>query len=449
MPARVPRPRRGGDPAHRGPGDRVAGRVVASHALAAVGMSLPWPLLLLEVSERSSDGWVLGAAAAARMLPYVLVSWCAGRIGDRVRRDRVVRLTLAARVVLLGLTGVALAGDHVLLAVVAATLAVAVATPAYPSLAAGMPGLAGRRSDRMTALLVTVEVASFVVGPAVGGLLLVPVLRPATVPMAVALVLLGWLAFAGVRVPSPVVVDVRAVLTVTREPLWRNVLAMRAIGVASLVNVVLGATGVALVGLSVEVWRSPDVGYGLATSALGFGALGGPLVGLAVVALVRPRWSRAGVALVLTGLPVALVAAAPDHLWALAPLAVVGAAATYVEAEAIADIQEAVPDGRRAGVLGISDSAIVTAMMLGAFAAPPVAAVVGHRWLLVLLGVLCCLGAGRWPEAPTPPVVVDVRDRVVGAAGAGDGQRRGRATRMATSSRTSTSSQAASSASLT
>ena len=404
------------DPRHRdaGVGARIAERVVLSHALAAIGMSLPWPLLLLEVSERSSAAWVLGLAAAARMLPYVAVSWCAARIGDRVRRDRVVRVTLLARVVLLALTGVALAVDEVLLAVVAATLAVAVATPAYPALAAGMPGLAGPRSERMTALLVTVEVASFVVGPAVGGLMLTQALRPATVPVAVALVVVAWLVFAGVRVPTTVRA-LRGVAVVPHESLWRNRPALRAIAVASLVNVVLGAVGVALVGLAADVWQSHDEGFGLATSALGFGALGGPLVGLLVVAFVRPRWSRAGVALVLTGAPVALVAAAPDHLWALAPLAVVGAAATYVEAEAISDIQAAVPDERRAGVLGISDSAIVSAMMVGAFAAPVLAALIGDRWLMVLLGALCCAGVmwARGARPSTPVEVVDVRGVVI------------------------------------
>ena len=189
---------------HRGadPGWRAPERVVVAHALAALGMSLPWPLLLLEVSERSSSGWMLGLAAAARMLPYVAISWCAGRIGDRVRRDRLVRITLVLRIVLLVVTGAALLVDQLVVAVVAATLAVAVATPAYPSLAAGMPALAGRRSEQMTGLLVTVEVASFVVGPALGGLMLVPLLRPATAFVSVGLVVIAWLVMTGIRLPA-------------------------------------------------------------------------------------------------------------------------------------------------------------------------------------------------------------------------------------------------------
>ena len=128
--------------------------------------------------ERAGDGWVLGVAGAARMLPYVALSWAAGRLADRYARDRIVRLTLLARLGLLFGVAAALAVGQTWLALVAATLAIAVATPAYPALAAAMPGLAGRQTERATSLLVTCEVASFVVGPALGGLLLAPATRP-------------------------------------------------------------------------------------------------------------------------------------------------------------------------------------------------------------------------------------------------------------------------------
>ena len=50
---------------------RPVHRTIASHALAAVAMSLPWPLVVVLVWEQVGDGWVLGLAGAARMLPYV------------------------------------------------------------------------------------------------------------------------------------------------------------------------------------------------------------------------------------------------------------------------------------------------------------------------------------------------------------------------------------------
>lgn len=381
-------------------------RVVVAHALAAVGMSLPWPLLLLEVSERSSSPWVLGLAAAARMLPYVAISWCAARLGDRVRRDRLVRATLVGRVVLLLAVGGALVADQVAVAVVAATLAVAVATPAYPALAAGMPALAGRRTERLTGLLVTVEVASFVVGPAIGGLLLVPALRPAAVPVAVVLVLVAWVLMAGVRLPA-----VAAAPASERERLRHNVAALRAIAAICVVNLVLAGTGVALVGLAADVWGSAEVGYGISTAALGFGALAGPLVAPAVALAVRAR-ERAAVGMLLLGAPLAGVAVATGHGWALAPLALAGAAATFVEAEATGHIQRAVRDDARAGVLGVTDSAMVAAAMVGAFGTPLLAEVVGHRWLVVLLGAVAVAGAVL-ARGPATPRVVDVRDVVV------------------------------------
>ena len=248
----------------------------------------------------------------------------------------------------------------------------------------------------MTGLLVTVEVASFVVGPALGGLMLVPLLRPATTFVSVGLVVLAWVVMAGIRLPAAT----RAVgfrIDAESEPLWRNAPAVRAIAVICVVNLVLAGTGIALVGLASDVWGSAEVGYGVATAALGFGALAGPLVALAVVGVVRGRW-RAPVGMLLLGVPVASVALATGHLWALAPLALAGAAATYVEAEATGHIQRAVRDDARAGVLGVTDSAMVAAAMVGAFGAPLVGDLIGHRWLLVLLGgaaAACVLRGSR------------------------------------------------------
>ncbi len=57
---------------------RPVPRLLGAHALAAVAMSLPWPLLLLLVWQRTGGtargDLLLGLAAAARMLPYVLLS---------------------------------------------------------------------------------------------------------------------------------------------------------------------------------------------------------------------------------------------------------------------------------------------------------------------------------------------------------------------------------------
>ena len=67
-----------------------AHRVVLSHACAAVGMSLPWPVLLVTVEATTDSATLLGVAAAARLLPYVALSWLSGRLADRRERARIV-----------------------------------------------------------------------------------------------------------------------------------------------------------------------------------------------------------------------------------------------------------------------------------------------------------------------------------------------------------------------
>ena len=351
-----------------------ARRTIASHALAAVGMSLPWPLLVLLIWERAGDGWVLGVAGAARMLPYVALSWAAGRLADRFVRDRIVRLTLVSRAFALLAVAVALAAGHTWLALGAATFAVAVATPAYPALAAAMPGLAGRHTEGATSLLVTCEVASFVVGPALGGLLLAPSTRD-LVPWAAMLCLVAaWLLFEGVRLPAPTFVVARTRATGVLAALRTSSVLRGAVAAVAVVNAVAASVALALLPLA-EGWSGSGEGtaFGIATGALGFGALGGPLLGR-----IGDRWGL-GPRVWLVVLAACLIGVAPaPSLWVAVPLlAVAGAAAVQVEIVATAFVQVAAPDRLRASVLGLTDTAMVAAALLGALVAPTMAATLG------------------------------------------------------------------------
>lgn len=355
-------------------------RTIASHALAAVGMSLPWPLLVLLVWEQTSDGWAVGLAGAARMLPYVALSWAAGRLADRFARDRIVRLTLVARTLSLLVVAAALASGQTWLALGAATIAIAVATPAYPALAAGMPGLAGERTERATSLLVTCEVASFVVGPALGGLLLTPATRDLVPWAAVVCVVGAWLLFEGVRLPAPV-----SVVALTRETgvvaALRSSSALRgAVAAVAVVNAVAASVGLALLPLAAGWMPDEGTAFGIATGALGFGALGGPVLGR-----LGARWRLGARAwLVVLAVAVAAVALAPT-LWVAVPLlAIAGASAVQLEIVATALVQRAAPDRLRASVLGLTDTAMVAAALLGALVAPILATALGPEVVVLL-----------------------------------------------------------------
>jgi MFS family permease len=360
-------------------------RLLVSHALAAVGMSLPWPLLLLLVWQRGDGDLAVGLTGAARMLPYVGLSWATGTFADRFRRDRVVRATLVARAVLLLLVGGLVAHGLLLGAVLAASAAIACGTPAYPALAAAMPTLAGDDRRRATDRLVTIEVASFVVGPAVGALLLrVGAWLPV---VGVAMTLAALVLMRGVDLPC-------AASTVSQRSSERSsawlVLGVaarcagvpRAIGTVSLLNAVLAGVGLALLPLASDVWGG---GYGIATAVLGFGALGAP--GLA--RLGRTSASRTRFGMVALSVALALMTLSQVVAWALPMLALVGASSVHVEAAATETIQDAVPDERRAGILGLTDSAMVAAALAGAMVTPWLATALGPRVLVIVMASAC------------------------------------------------------------
>jgi MFS family permease len=115
-------------------------RILVAHGLGATALGLPWPGLLVAVWDDSHSNGRLGLTGAARMAPYVLLSWLAGRVADRLSRGRLVRANLAARVAALVATALRLAGDHAGAAVACACLTVALGTPAYPAIVGGRGG---------------------------------------------------------------------------------------------------------------------------------------------------------------------------------------------------------------------------------------------------------------------------------------------------------------------
>ncbi len=353
------------------------GRLVAAHGLAAVAMAMPWPALLAATWGATGSELWLGVVGAARMLPYVALSWLAGRLADRVPRLGLVRVVTGLRAGLLIACALLMARGDAFGAVVVATLVVAVGTPAYPALAAAMPRLAGARSESVTTWLVTVEVSAFVVGPAVGGLLLGPLGAGGSVGLAAVTAVAASAVLSTVDTRH----DVRA--GAARHPghvgaLVRSPGAVRAIAAVAVVNAVEAAAAIALLPMTVLVWGGGDTTFGTATAALGFGALATPLLHRLAHGM--------RLAVVLTAGALVAVAVSPVVGLALLPLALVGTAGTQVECEATAVIQYAVPDELRAFALGVTDTAMVSAAMVGAAVAPWLAGAVGPRVLFASLG---------------------------------------------------------------
>ncbi len=394
--------------------DLTTRRAIGGHAAGALAVSVPWPLLLVEVAQRSHDPFLLGLAASARMLPFIVCSWAAGRLADRMRRDVLIRLTLVARGALLLLTAVALVNGRVWEAVVAAGLAVAVSTPAYPALVAAMPGLAEREGRRATDLLVTVEVGAFVVGAALGGVLLAPATRMVIPWLPVVLVVLAAALLFPVRIPRPEAPDDPSARVSALTALAGAPAARRAIGVMAVVNLADSLVALALIPLALGRWGSDEAGYGIAIGALGLSSLGAPLL----TRLAGTPSRRSVRSLVLMGLGLLLVVPAPSVGWSLAPLALVGAASVAVEASATGVLQDELPDSVRATVLGLNDAVIITAALVGSLLAPVAIAAVGGALVLTSTALLVLLAgwwvrprAGAVAEGVEPPASVVLTQR--------------------------------------
>ncbi len=372
-------------------------RLIASHGLSATAMAMPWPALLAVTWHHTHSGAALGLVGAARMAPYVLLSWAAGSLGDRVPRSVLVKGSTRLRVVLLALTTLAVASDRLGTAVVLATLVVVAGTPAYPAIAASMPATAGARSETATGWLVTLEVSAFVVGPALGGVLLTVAGAQAAVLVAVLVAATASVLLTGVTVGESRPSRGTPAVPERLLPLVLNSAGTaRVIAAVAVINLVIGAVGVALLPMAEHTWGDEDA-FGLLTAAVGFGALGTPVVRRFL--RLPPTAIRA--ALVLVSLPLLLVAATPAWRWALVPLFMLGAAATEVECVATTIIQRSVPDRARAFALGLTDSVMVTGALIGAVLAPWTAQTFGPRTLLIgcaaATASLLLVGAPRRP----------------------------------------------------
>ena len=377
--------------------DGTTRRAIVAHAIGALAVALPWPLLLVLVASNTDNPWLLGLAGSARMLPYVAISWLTARLADAMRRDLIVRVTLVARGILLTATAVAVVAERPWTAVVCCTLAVAIATPAYPAMVAAMPGIAGAQRRTATDLLVTVEVAAFVVGAGVGGLLLHPTTRDLLPWVPVAMTVLAMVLILPVTMPAPSRRRPHEQRPSAYAALRRAPSAWRAIAVMAAVNLGISLVALALLPLAMESWSSDAAGYGLATGVLGFAALGAPLLRrLGATPMISMRRG-----LFLVALGIVLVVPAPTIGWALVPLAVAGAAAVSVEAAATSDHQEEVSDDVRATVFGRNDSVIVAAALVGSLLAPVSVEAVGGGPALAATAVGLALAAW-WARASAP-----------------------------------------------
>ena len=147
----------------------------------------------------------------------------------------------------------------------------------------------------------------------------------------------------------------------------------------------LGMIDTIIIVLALDILHTGEAGVGFLNAALGIGSIVGASV--AMVATQRARLfptMRAG--LVVTGAPLALIAAAPV---AAAPmLALSGAGMQLCDVSARTMLQRVVPDDKLGRVLGVLESLYVGLEGIGAFAASLLVVWIGPRWSLLVASLV-------------------------------------------------------------
>lgn len=376
--------------------------LIAHHAASATGQTLGTVAVTAAVWDQTgSSSWV-AAAAAARLLPYVLVSMFAGVVADRRDRRSVLAASAITRAVLVLVLAGAVGIEAAPALLVGLTfLITAAGTPCYPALAAAMPVVVPTEDlAPANGILTTIESSAFVVGPALGGVVLLagPAEVALVVNAAVFLLALACLAPVGdlgggshvergdsERITEALRTGVRAIVGSPD--------VMTPLLLVVVVNVVYGGSLVGLLLVATDLLDAGQGGFGLLNAALGVGAFAGVALTNRVARTHAPMRALAGATL-LTGIPFALLAVGDILPVALALMVVSGVGSIVTEVLAVTLMQRSLPREVLARVFGILDSVVIAAVLAGSALAPVLVDLIGLRASLVVVGaVVPVLGA--------------------------------------------------------
>ena len=315
-------------------------------------------------------------------------------VGDRVRRDRLLRLVTGLRAVLLASAALLAAQGGPSVGVIALAAASSAFAGTYrPLQAAMLPWLVRTPAELTTSNVASamMENAGALIGPVLAGALVALADAPMAIALAAGSLGLATLAVRRLALPAQrkAVDDHRAhVLREVAEGIAVSVRLAPPGGIAILIGaqaVVRGALTVLIAVLAVDVLALGDAAVGWLTAALGVGGLIGGLVAASVVHVTRLGRSFV-VGVFLWGLPLTVLALVPTPAVAYVALVVVGIG------NAVEDVGAFTLIARLAGprvvgrVLAAIELMVLVGVGIGSVVAPPLLDALGMSGTLGLLG---------------------------------------------------------------
>jgi len=350
-------------------------------------------LVVYVFNATHSPAWV-AAASMARFLSALLSSAFGGVIADRVERVRLmVTLDTIAMVVQAGLAAAAALNAPALLIIVLATLT-SVTTASYdPTARATIPAVVGEEHlAAANSVQAAVENLTIIIGPAIGGLLLL--VGPAPLVFAINAATFGFSALVVSRVRARSVPG-DATEGGTLGPIQQMGVGIKAFFSSSTVVVLAGFSIVAsflygtdtvlFVVLSKQQLGTGSEGYGYLLAALGVGGLVmAPFMNR--ISAMRRLGTIIVAALTVYGLPTALLAVVHSPVLAFALEAVRGGGTLVVDVLAITALQRAVSPDVVARVFGVFFALVLSAIALGALLMPILLGAFGLTSTLLIVG---------------------------------------------------------------
>lgn len=378
-------------------------RVLLAYLAFAVAEWAVWIALLVWAFDLEG---VRGASimSVVQLAPAVVVAPLAAIVGDRLPRGRALALGYGLQAAAMLVTAAALAADLPFVVVAACGALVACATTlTRPVHNAVLPSLA-EEPEELTAGNAGTSTADGVgafVGPLTSGLIIVAGGAQAVAGCYGLLMLAAAGLVLGLAAGPPAAAHregesaVHAALAGMRE-LRRDRAAAVLVAMVAGQYVVVGALDILLIVVALDVLGTDTSGPGLLGSALGVGGVIGAVASVALIGRRRLSPSLAG-ALVVTGLPIALLPFGAVPSTAALLLVVSGAGKAFFDVAGRTLLQRAVPDRVLARVFGAQESAMTAALAVGAALAPLAVAVLGQSGALVAVGLLLPVsGAVAW-----------------------------------------------------
>lgn len=345
----------------------------------------------VDVYQRTHSTAALAGLATARWATGLAVSAYAGVVADRYERTRVMLLSAVASAVVMGGIAACVGFAAPVWTLFALTVGSALAGAPYrPAAGALTPEVVGERDlAAANGIFSGLENLTVVVGPAIGGVLLLLGSPVAGVLVNLASYVVAALLVARLRVRSrgdaAAGQGVIALWLVGVRALSSQRVALTLVAFCALDSAVYGASTVIFVPLSVRLGTGLDgYSYLLAGSALG-GVLGATLADRLSASRRLAPVIVASIA--LEAVPFAVTAAAHAAVPAFLLQVVSGVGMIVVDVLAVSALQRDLAGGVLSRVLGVFDALVTAATMLGSFALAAVLSAYGIVTALVVIGV--------------------------------------------------------------